>query len=302
MKKILVIGSTVVDVIVKLDHIPSRAEDVNVDSQESSLGGCAFNVSEIIRHFGVPYTLFSPVGSGIYGDHVRGQLTARGIKTPLIDCGIGDNGCCYCFVEHDGERTFICHHGAEYLFKKEWFDALPEEYGYAYICGLEIEDKTGSVIIDFLEAHPEIQVCFAPGPRINFIDRTLVDRIFALKPIVHLNEDEVCSFTGCTGADGTNGPAEIEAAAKELYKKTGNVVIVTHGSQGSYAFDGETLHYAAPVPCKKVVDTIGAGDSHCGSCLAGLAADKPLDEILAEANRIASLVVGSKGAALPADA
>ena len=38
------------------------------------------------------------------------------------------------------------------------------------------------------------------------------------------------------------------------------------------------------------------------NAFAGLAADKPLDEILAEANRIASLVVGSKGAALPADA
>lgn len=297
MKKILVIGSTVVDVIVKLDHMPSRAEDVNVDSQESSLGGCAFNVSEIIRHHGVPYTLFSPVGSGIYGEHVRSQLTARGIRTPLVDLGIGDNGCCYCFVERDGERTFICHHGAEYLFKKEWFDALPEEYGYAYICGLEIEDKTGSVIVDFLEKHPEIQVCFAPGPRINYIDKALMERIFALKPIIHLNETEVCSFTGVTSGDSDE--SAIGAAAGELYKKTGNLVIVTHGSKGSYAFDGQTLHYAKPVPCEKVVDTIGAGDSHCGTCLAGLAAGKPIDEVLADANRIASLVVGSKGAALP---
>ena len=308
MKKILVIGSTVADIIVKLDHMPSRAEDVNVDSQESSLGGCAFNVSEIIRHHNVPYTLFSPVGSGIYGDYVHNQLADRGIKTPLDGFGIGDNGCCYCFVESDGERTFICHHGAEYLFKKEWFDALPSEYSYAYICGLEVEDQTGSVIVDFLEEHPEIQVCFAPGPRITHIDPALMERIFALKPIIHLNEDEVCRFTGCgTMTDDSDSDsscssaaetATIEIAARRLHKKTGNVVIVTHGSKGSYAFDVQTLHYAPPVPCEKVVDTIGAGDSHCGTCLAALASGSSLDEMLAQANHIASQVVGKRGAGL----
>ena len=107
------------------------------------------------------------------------------------------------------------------------------------------------------------------------------------------------STVGVVVTSGDSDESAIGAAAGELYKKTGNLVIVTHGSKGSYAFDGQTLHYAKPVPCEKVVDTIGAGDSHCGTCLAGLAAGKPVDEVLADANRIASLVVGSKGAALP---
>ena len=68
MKKALIIGSTVVDVIVNLvDSLPKTGEDVHVRSQHMSLGGCAYNVSDSVRHFQVPYILFSPVGTGVYG-------------------------------------------------------------------------------------------------------------------------------------------------------------------------------------------------------------------------------------------
>ena len=59
MKKALIIGSTVVDVIVNLvDSLPTTGEDVHVRSQHMSLGGCAYNVSDSVRHFQVPYILF----------------------------------------------------------------------------------------------------------------------------------------------------------------------------------------------------------------------------------------------------
>ena len=64
MKKILVIGSAVVDVIVHLeDHVPVRGEDVHAVSQEMRMGGCAYNTSDTIRHFQVPYIPFFPIGS-----------------------------------------------------------------------------------------------------------------------------------------------------------------------------------------------------------------------------------------------
>ena len=96
MKNVLVIGSTVVDVIIQIDHLPSAQEDVHVQHQHMSLGGCAYNVSDMIRHFSVPYTLFSPVGTGAYGDFVRTQLTRRGVATP-IPAPAQENGCCYCY-------------------------------------------------------------------------------------------------------------------------------------------------------------------------------------------------------------
>ena len=105
MKQALIIGSTVADVTVRLPHLPVTGEDVIVESQSMSLGGCAYNVSEILRQSGVPYTLFSPVGTGIYGNYVREHLKRKQIPI-LIPAPAADNGCCYCFVEESGERTF----------------------------------------------------------------------------------------------------------------------------------------------------------------------------------------------------
>ncbi len=82
MKKILLIGSTVADIIINLDHLPTTSADVNIVSQEMSLGGCAYNVSNMIHLFEVPYRLFSPVGTGLYGDFVRNQLAAKGLASP----------------------------------------------------------------------------------------------------------------------------------------------------------------------------------------------------------------------------
>ena len=42
MKQALIIGSTVVDVTVRLPRLPVTGEDVIVESQSMSLGGCAY--------------------------------------------------------------------------------------------------------------------------------------------------------------------------------------------------------------------------------------------------------------------
>ena len=286
MKKSLVIGSTVADIIINLDVLPTTTQDVHIKSQTMSLGGCAYNVSDMIRHFEVPCILFSPVGTGLYGDFVRKQLAAKGLTSP-VPTPDQSNGCCYCFVEESGERTFIVDHGAEYLFYKEWFELLPiEELGSAYICGLEIEEKTGSTIVDFLEAHREIPVFYGPGPRLAEIDPELMSRIFALHPVVHLNEDEVLRYTG---------KDSIETAARALFKLTCNTVIVTNGENGAFFYDGRDFIHVPPVKAEAVVDTIGAGDAHMGAVIACLSKGMSLYQSIASANRAASLVVSRKG-------
>lgn len=313
MKKILVIGSTVADIIINLDFLPTTADDVHVKSQTMSLGGCAHNVADMIRHFGAPFTLFSPVGTGLYGDFVRNQLAAKGLASPMPTPDMA-NGCCYCFVEESGERTFIVDHGAEYLFYREWFDQLKlEKLSCAYICGLEIEEKTGGVIVDFLE-ESGLPVFYAPGPRICLIDPALMERIFDLHPVMHLNEDEICRYTGCD---------TISEAAEALYARTGNTIIITNGANGAYYYGddaygdcfgggesggkddregcgegGLRLVHVPPVPVDHVVDTIGAGDAHCGAVMAGLAMGLSMYDAIAKANAASSLVVANKGGVL----
>lgn len=293
MKKILVIGSTVVDIVINLeDHLPKTSEDVHVKSQHMSLGGCAYNVSDSIRHFDIPYTLFSPVGTGTYGHFVRESLKERGIVSP-IPTPDQDNGCCYCFVEASGERTFISYHGAEYLFYKEWFDLInPEEISSVYICGLEIEETTGDVIIDYLEQHPELTVYFAPGPRLTVIEPEKLKRLYALSPVLHLNEQEALDVSHSS---------TMKEAFEYLYGKTRNTVIITQGENGcTYYIDGQEHHI--PGVKARQADTIGAGDSHIGSVIACLEKGDTLTEAVRKANIVAAAVVETNGALLPDEA
>ncbi len=295
MKKTLVIGSAVCDVVIPVGHLPSRGEDINFRQQELSLGGCALNVCDCLRHFGVPFIPFLPVGGGIYGRFVRERLGERGI---VSFCGASEkeNGCCYCLVEPDGERTFLCCHGAEYLFEEEWFARFEESEeaentGSVYVCGLEIEDGTGERILDFLERHREYRIFFAPSARICMIQPERMERMLDLGPLLHLNEDEALRYTRC----GT-----VEEAGRMLLSRTGSTVLVTLGGRGCLIFraeDGALIRTEA-YPAGEKGDTIGAGDCHIGSVIALLQKGFDMEQAVRGANRVAAAVVGTRGALL----
>lgn len=285
MKKCLVVGAAMLDIVMQIEELPERGADVYADSQTMSVGGCAYNVADILKHFEVPYTLFAPVGTGMYADMVNRKLKAAGHESP-VHSEKRDNGYCLCLVEKDGERTFITLPGIECTFEKEWFDQLNvEEYNSVYVCGYEIEGEGGEQIIRFLEEHPELTVYYAPGPRIQYIGAVKHDRIYALHPILHLNEKEAKEYTGSD---------DVEKAAEVLCAKTGNAVIITLGGAGVYLYENE-IGKIVPSGKVDVVDTIGAGDSHIGAIIAMQQLGNNLETSLKAANQVSALVVGVQG-------
>lgn len=293
MKPALIIGSTCVDIIINLDHLPKTEEDIHPSSQSMALGGCAFNTAYIVRLTGAPYTFISPVGSGMYGDYVAKHMAEAGIPI-TVRVPEKENGCCYCLVEATGERTFLSCHGVEYTFKKEWMESFcPEDFGLTYICGLEIEEPTGINIIEYLEEHPNLQVFYAPGPRVLSVGEEKNRRILALHPILHINEQESLALSG---------KSSVEEAAEHLHALTGNAVIITLGSRGTYCIDKSGKTFLAPsVPAGHVVDTIGAGDSHAGAVIACLTMDMTLFDAVSYANLVAAAIVGVKGICISRD-
>lgn len=288
MKKTLIIGSTVTDVIINIPHLPKQSEDINITYQKQQLGGCAYNVSHLLKLSNVPYILCSPVGTGIYGDFVASELHKVGI-TPFMRLDNIENGCCYCIVDEIGERTFLCKHGAEYIFKKEWMKNINlQEVDSVYFCGLELEEETGEEIVSFIEEHPELTKFFAPGPRINKIPLNLMQRILRAKPIIHLNQKEIYSYTG------TNS---IEEAAIKLQKLSENIVIVTLGENGTYYMENGKGYNVPAIPTK-VTDTIGAGDSHIASIISFLKQGDSLEKAIQKANIVSSAVVSTRGSLL----
>ena len=337
-KKLLVIGSTCVDVIIKLDHLPKTGEDMHPEWQHFAMGGCAYNVSHIPKGCGMDVTLVTPVGTeGVYSGFVKANLMRQSIKGPVTVDG-AENGCCYCFVEKDGERTFVSVHGVEYSFHESYMDKLKgQSFDYTYICGLEVEENTGYELIEWLEKHvkytisnhysayplnsfngygeisgteaksdssydllsPKIKkspdgisagtLVYAPGPRGISIFSDKNERIFAMHPILHLNEEEALTLSG---------EKEIEAAASKLQEKTENTVVITLGEKGVLWIEKDGSLHRMPSEKVTVKDTIGAGDSHCGALLTGLSMEWDMEKTMSFANAVSAEVVSREGAVL----
>lgn len=288
MKKCLVIGAAMLDIVMHIDKLPKTGEDVYAKDQEMTVGGCAYNAADIMRLFDVDFSLFAPLGTGSYAEIIKSKLNAKG-HASLLKVEGQDNGYCLCMVESDGERTFLTLPGVECSFKAEWFNSLDaNEYDSAYISGYEIEGEGGSDIISFLEKNPHLDVYYAPGPRISYIPQELTDRIFALKPIVHLNEDEAKFFTG---------EDDIPKAASNIFAKCNNNVVVTLGSEGAYVKNAEVSELIPSVKTD-VKDTIGAGDSHIGAFISLQKLGYDIKDSVKYANRVSALVVGTEGPTL----
>lgn len=293
MKPALIIGSTCVDVIINIDHLPKTEENIRPTSQSMALGGCAYNVEYIMRLLGASHTFISPVGGGTYGDYVAKQLKSMGVPV-AIRIPEKENGCCYCLVEASGERTFMSYHGVEYTFQKYWMEPYhPDNYSYVYVSGLEIEEETGINLIEYLEKYPQLDVCYAPGPRGYLIEEGKRQRMMELHPILHINESEACVL---------GDAADYAEGAANLQELTHNTVIVTLGSKGAYCLEKDGSSFLVPsVPAGHIADTIGAGDSHIGAILACLVKDMTLRDAIAYANKVAAAVVEVHGASLPYD-
>lgn len=288
MKKCLVIGAAMLDIIMEIDRLPKTGEDIYASGQCMNVGGCAYNVSSILGHCNIPNTLFAPVGQGMYGTFIAESLHRTDQMSP-IRVQDADNGYCLCMVEGGGERTFITVPGIECEFRTEWFDQLDlTGYDCVYVSGYEIEGAGGDAILTFLEQHQELTLFYAPGPRITYIDAEKTERMNRLHPILHLNEAEALA-----GAKQQT----VQAAADTLFSHTNQTVIITMGAQGAYLYEngeGQII----PGEAVTVVDTIGAGDSHVGAVIAMRKLGYDFLEAVQKANRVSGLVVQEKGPTL----
>lgn len=294
MKKILIFGSAVADIALKVDHLPTLEDDINPTSQTISLGGCACNVSSMLSLFHVPFTLAVPVGKGIYGDFVRKELNKRNI--PVWKESDELNGSCTCLITDDGNRTFLAMHGAEYHYHKEWLEELdPQEYGMAYICGIDMEEEANKCVIEWLQKS-HIPVCFACGPRISHFPLDKLEMILSMNPVLHLNAHEAEELLCLLEKPHSDPQTDIRTLAKTV----NNLIIITLGSKGCIACnDGET--YSIPAFPVKQIDGTGAGDSHIGTVLACLSLGYSLKATLETASIVSSEVVQLIGPVLPKD-
>ena len=289
-ESVLVLGSCCVDVLIRVEHLPKREEDLQPLGQRFRPGGCAYNAAHLLGVNGADVTFVTPVGlRGVFGPFLLPLLRSQPWVKPVV-LPLGENGCCYCLVEPGGERSFLSVHGVEYSFDPAWIaEYSRRRFDWCYVCGLEVEEATGGALVDWLERAAVGRILYAPGPRLAQIPAERARRMLALRPVLHLNLVEALQLSGAP---------ELSEASARLYAATGQPVVITLGQDGAAVRDRDSLRLIPPCPAARVVDTVGAGDAHAGALLLGLSSGMTLDESAALANRAAARVVATEGATL----
>lgn len=283
MDPVLIIGSMTVDIILRIHHLPKQKEDLAIHSSKMQLGGCAYNIANVFHCAHYPYRFISAIGNGLYGNFIKEQLKKQGYHHRLFVKE--EHGCCYCLVDASGERTFLAQHGAEYCFRKEWMNPYKnEKFSYVYVCGLDIEEKGGQEIIEYL-AELDTPILFAPGSRWMHIATEKMEKILKMHPILHLNEEEAMAMS-----ESKN----IEEALEKWYSRTQNTVIITRGEKGCVMKDHKEILYVKG-RSRQVKDTIGAGDTHAAAFLLRRCQQASLKDALEYANEMAGRVVEREG-------
>ena len=151
-KRVLIIGSAFVDMVINVQEMPRAGADVEGDYRCTTVGGCSFNVADVLYKLDLPFESYMPVGEGRFADLVAQALTERGYPVHR-EAGEGDNGWCLSLADASGERTFISMFGLERRMKPDWFVRFDiESFDYFYVSGYQAEGENGRVILEALSA------------------------------------------------------------------------------------------------------------------------------------------------------
>ncbi|MEX3019911.1 PfkB family carbohydrate kinase [Kluyvera sp. STS39-E] len=288
-RPITVVGAAVIDVIADAYALPWRGCDIELQQQSVNIGGCALNIAVALKRLGIQADNALPIGQGMWAEIIRNNLRKEGLVS-RIDGVSGDNGWCLALVEPDGERTFMSFSGVENQWNADWLAQLNiAPHSLLSLSGYQLASSCGEVLVSWLESLNDVTPFIDFGPRIADIPESLMQRIMARRPIVSLNRQEAED-----AARRFSLPTTTEAFGKAWLEVFSTPLIVRHDKEGAWYFSAQEQGLTAPFTTV-VVDTIGAGDSHAGGTLAGLASGWTLGESVRLGNAVASWVVGHRG-------
>lgn len=286
--RIVVIGSSNVDLIMKMDHLPEPGETVTDAEFFQVYGGKGANQAVAAARAGGTVSFINCVGEDAYTPEMVENYKKDGIDTTFLfhEKGI-PSGHALIMIGDDGENCISVAPGANYRLTPGKIDQAITliEDAAIIILQFEILPETIRHVLDLAGEH-QIPVLWNFAPAREF-DLKYLDKV----GILVVNEVEAGFLAGIS----INNIHDAEQASRILLRKGVGSVVLTLGDKGAMMMDPkERIHVPAfPV---KAVDTTSAGDVFCGTYAVALTEGRPQEEALRFACAASALCVTRMGA------
>jgi ribokinase len=286
--EIVVVGSSNMDMVIKLKTLPEPGETVIGGEFIMAAGGKGANQAVAAARLGGEVTFMARVGQDMFGRQAIQDLQKEGINTDYIVEDDNDpSGVALIFVDRKGENSIGVASGANNKLSEEDIDAAKERIVSAHILVLQLETPVDVVrYAARLASEAGAKVILNPAPA-----QKLDDSLFRMLTVLTPNEGEAELLTGVRVTDEKSALQ----AANILRTKGVAVVIITMGAKGSFLAteDQEVL-----IPAKEItaLDTTAAGDAFNGALAFALAEQAPWVDAVRFANSAGALAATRMGA------
>ena len=287
-KKIVVIGSSNTDMVVRCQRMPRPGETVLGGEFMMNPGGKGANQVVAVARLGGDAAFIGKVGDDLFGRQTREQLSGEGIDVAHLGTAAHcASGVALINVDAEGENSISVASGANAQLSPADIDAAEELIADAAIVLMQLEVPVATVThaAKIAKKHGVMVVLNpAPAPSTPLPDE-LLENVDIMIP--NRTELELISGMPCT--------ASVTAAVERMGALGVPTLVITLGSAGAMICRGGE---STMVPSFKVmaVDTTAAGDTFCGGLCVALSEGKNIDEAVLFGNLAASLTVTRAGA------
>lgn len=279
--KVLDFGSLNIDHVYHVRHFAEPGETISADSLHDFAGGKGLNQSVAAARAGAQVYHAGCVGKD--GSMLTRVLCEAGADVGCVRQSELMTGNAVIQVDGCGQNSIIVYGGANHDISREFVDEVLNRFSRGDL--LLLQNEIAQIPYIMKRAYEKgMQICLNPSP----VTEDLPEYPLEMVSYFILNEAEGKQLSGRQGE---------EKIAEELLRKyPGCRVLLTLGGRGAFYKDktAEYRHGTYPV---KIVDTTGAGDTFTGYFLAGIAAEKTVEESLHLASVAASIAVTRHGAA-----
>ncbi len=264
--RIVVVGSSNTDMVVKADRIPVPGETVTGGTFVLAPGGKGANQAVAAARLGAKVILVARVGSDMFGNEALIHYKKEAIDTSYIQKDPeAATGVALIMVDKKGENLISVASGANHRLTPS--DALNAQKAIeqADIVIVQLEtplDTIEATATLAQKAGVPLLLDPAPAPP-EPLPEKLMAKIAWIKP----NETEACQLTGIKVVDQKTAQ---EAADRLLAKGVGGVII-TLGTQGALLVEKAGEGILIPSQKVEAVDSTAAGDSFSGAFAFALA-------------------------------
>lgn len=285
-QKVLIIGSSNTDMVVKTAHFPKPGETVLGGTFLMNPGGKGANQAVAAARLGADVRFVARTGNDIFGKQAVEGFQKEGIDTRFITVSPGlASGVALITVNAQGQNEIVVASGANMeLHPADIPDSAFENVGLA-LFQLEIPAETVRWALAKC-AEKQIRAILNPAPAMR-LGAEFLRNLYLITP----NETETELITGIA----VESEEALEMAAQYLFGQGVKNVIITLGSKGIY-LASESFTGIIPAPVVEAVDSTAAGDVFNGALLKALTDGATLDQASRFACRAAAISVTRMGA------